>query len=464
MVGLTRARALRWSRGQVLLGVGVAAVLAGITGCSGAGGGSSTNAGSAGGVQTINVAIVESPQMDDIIKLTPDFEAAHKNIKVRFVKLEQQQLRDQVLKDVATGAGQFDSVMVGPYEIPTWVKNGWIDDLSARAKQAASYDVDDLIKPVRDSLSVNGKLYAVPFYGEASFLMYRKDLFQAAGLVMPTNPTWQEVAGFAHKLNDPAKGMSGICLRGKPGWGDNWATVNTVVNTMGGAWYDKNWNAQLTSPEFVNAVKFYVDLVKTAGEPGAASASYNECANLIGQGRAAMWYDATVAAGNLEDPNSSKVAGKIGYAPAPVEKTKSSGWLWTWALATEASSKHKDATWEFESWATSKAYIKLAGTKLGWSRVPPGSRTSTYDIAEYKKAAAAFAEPTLKSIAATDVTNPGVSPRPYIGIQYVGIPEFQDLGTSTSQQLTAAIAGSQTVEEALKKCQELAQAVGDKHK
>ncbi|HZC51990.1 MAG TPA: sugar ABC transporter substrate-binding protein [Mycobacterium sp.] len=421
---------------------------------------SSSSGGAKGGkTGTITVAVVDNPLMSTIEKLTPSgFEAKNPGIKVKFVTLDENTLRDQVTKDVAAGGGQYDVVMIGPNDIPTWSQNGWIKDLTQYASDP-SYDVNDIIKPVRDALSAKGKLYAVPFYGESSFLMYRKDLLAAAHLTMPTHPTWDQVATIAEKLNDPAQGVAGICLRGKTGWGENLAPLDTVVNTFGGQWFNMDWQPQLTSPAFQQAVNFYVDLINKAGEPGAANDGFNECLNSMEQGKSAMWYDATVAASTLDAP-PSPIAGKLGFAPAPVDKTKAAGWLWAWALAIEGSSKHQDVAWKFMNWATSKDYIKYDAQKNGWAAVPPGTRVSTYQNPGYQNAAKDFASLTLNSIQSVDVNHPGVADQPYSGIQYVGIPEFADLGTKVSQEITAAIAGQESVQDALNKSQGYAQQVG----
>jgi ABC-type sugar transport system, periplasmic component len=366
------------------------------------------------------------------------------------------ELRDRVTQDIATQAGQYDVVTIGTYETPIWAENGWLTPLDDYASQG-DYDVDDIIAPVREALSYEDQMYATPFYGESSFLMYRKDLFAEAGLTMPDKPTWQQVAQFAEKLDDPKSDTAGICLRGLPGWGEVLAPLNSIILTFGGQWYDENWNARLTSPETKEAVQFYVDLVREHGEPGAANAGFSECLTAMGQGNAAMWYDATVGASSLEDPKTSKVAGKVGYVPAPVVETDHAGWLWAWSLAIPNTSKNKDAAWEFVSWATSKDYMKLVGEELGWTRVPPGSRLSTYEIPEYQEAAEAFAEPTLDSIQGVNVSQPGVHPQPWVGVQYVAIPEFQDMGTKVSQEISAAIAGRQSVDEALAKAQRYAE-------
>ena len=309
------------------------------------------------------------------------------------------------------------------------------------------------------ALTYKNDLYAVPFYGESSFLMYRKDLAQQAGVTIPQHPTWDQVAAAARKMNDPARGISGICLRGLPGWGEQLAPLDTVVNTFGGRWFDPQWNAQLTSSQFASATSFYVNLVRSAGEAGAANDGFTECLNIYNGGKAAMWYDATVGASNL----TGTAAQNSAYAYAPVQQTKYSGWLWSWALAMTSTTTKKDAAWTFINWATSKSYIKLVASKLGWNHVPPGTRKSTYALPQYQAVAGGFAQITLDSIANADVNHPTVEPVPYTGVQYVDIPEFEELGTQVSQQIAAAIAGTATVDQALQRSQQLAAAVGKKY-
>jgi polyol transport system substrate-binding protein len=422
-------------------------------GCTWAGAGGGTGEG------TVTVAIVANPQMRDIQKFTGEFERDHPGIKIRYVTLPENEARARITQDVATKAGQFDVVMIGTYEAPIWGRNGWLTDLTKYARDDRAYAVNDLMPAVRKGLSADGKLYAVPFYGESSFLMYRKDLFAQAGLKMPAHPTWTQVAEFARKLK--TRDRAGICLRGLPGWGEQLAPLDTVINTFGGRWYDQNWNAQLTSPATAKAVTFYLDLIKEAGEPGAPNAGFSECLTAYTQGQAAMWYDATVAAGSLEDPKVSKVVGKNGYVAAPVMDTKWSGWLWAWSLAIPTTAKDPGAAWKFVSWATSKQYIRMVGERLGWTRVPPGSRLSTYQIPQYVQASSGAAQVTLDALKTIDPNRATKEPVPYTGIQYVQIPEFQDLGTRVSQQFAAVLAGNESVEDALRTAQDEAEKVAD---
>jgi sorbitol/mannitol transport system substrate-binding protein len=447
-------------RGTARFGL-IAALLVGLVlaGC----GGDDDSGGS--GDKSINVAIVDNPQMKDIAKLTPSLFTKKSGIKVNYTILDEGTLREVTTRDVAAGGRQFDVVMIGPFEAPQFGQAGNITDLTKLASGDSSYQLDDVIPTVRNALSVDGKLYAAPFYGESSFLMYRKDVLDKAGASMPAKPTWAEVAAIARKVNTPD--MAGICLRGKPGWGDLGASFTTVLNTMGGTWWSANSDgsvgkAMVDQPEFKNALQFYVDLVKDAGEKDAAGSSFNECLSQYKDGKVAMWYDATVAAGLLEADDSA-VKGKNGYAPAPVDETPASGWLWSWALAIPTTSSKADLGWKYISFATGPQYLKEAGTRIpgGWPAIPPGTRQSTYQIPEYKKAAAAFAQPTLDAISSAPIDNPGTTKRPgFPGVQYVGIPEFQDVGNQCTQQFSAVIAGRTPIDTALENCQGIASGVG----
>ncbi|WP_405528975.1 sugar ABC transporter substrate-binding protein [Streptomyces canus] len=441
------------TRYALIAGAAATALLA--TACSGAGAG-----GSSGGGKSINVLMVGNPQMEDIAKLTKDNFTKDTGIKVNFTVLPENELRDKVTQDIATQAGQYDVATIGAYEVPIWEKNGWLHDLGSYADKDKGFDKADLLKPMVQSLTgSDGKLYALPFYGESSMLMYNKDVMKAKGVTVPEHPTWQQIADIAAKVDGAEPGMKGICLRGLAGWGELGAPLTSMVNTFGGTWFTKDWKAQVNSGGFKDATKFYVDLVRKHGEAGAPQAGFTECLNALSQKKVAMWYDATSAAGSLEDPSASKIAGHVGYAYAPTVKTDSSGWLWAWSWAMPKTTKNADAASKFMLWASSKKYENLVGEKLGWARVPAGKRASTYEIPQYKKAAASFGDITLKSIEGADPANPGVQPRPTVGIQYVAIPEFQDLGTKVTQEISAAIAGKTSVDKALDDGQKLAEDV-----
>jgi polyol transport system substrate-binding protein len=452
-------RARRMRRFVAVAGCLSAALVAAGCGAGGGGGG-----GGAAGSKTVRVLMVNNPQMVDLQKLTKDNFTKKTGINVEFKVLPENDVRDTIAQDVANQAGQYDVITISNYEVPFFAKNGWLTPLSDYAAKDAAFDQGDILKPMTESLTAeDGNLYGIPFYGESSMLMYRKDIFDKQGLTMPEHPTWDQVATLAAKVDGTQPGMKGICLRGQPGWGEVFAPLTTVVNTFGGTWFTKDWQAQVDAPEFKQATNFYVDLVRKHGPSGASQAGFTECLNNMSQGKVAMWYDATSAAGSLENPEQSKVAGKVGYAYAPVNKTKVSGWLYTWAWAIEKASKNPDNAWKFVSWASSKEYQQLVGEKLGWQKAPDGTRESLYQNPEYQKAAAPFYRVIQGSIETADPRNPGVQPRPTVGIQFVDIPEFSKLGTDVSQQVSSAIAGKTSVDSALEQGQKMAEQVAQKY-
>lgn len=404
--------------------------------------------------ETITVATVNNADMVVMQSLTNEFEKSHPDIKLDWVVLEENVLRQRLTTDIATKGGQFDVMTIGTYEVPIWAKQGWLTKLD---NLPADYNEADLIKPIRDGLSLtegdDQGLYALPFYGESSMLYYRKDLFEKAGIDMPAKPTWAQVNDWASKLNAPDEGVYGICLRGKPGWGENTALLSTMVNSFGGRWFDEDWKPQLDSPAWNEAVNFYVDLMNNYGPPGATSNGFNENLALFSSGKCGMWVDATSAAGKLYNPKESSVADKLGFAPAPIAKTeKGSHWLWSWALAIPESSKSKDAARTFITWATSEEYINLVGETQGWASIPPGTRKSTYENPAYQEAAP-FASFVMDAINSADPTDATLEPVPYVGVQLVTIPEFQSIGTQVGQQMAAALAGQTSVEDALASAQ-----------
>ena len=450
---MVRRRLAFWRAASMWLVLALAA-----TGCAGWGAG-----GGGGGADSISVLMVNNPQMVDLQKLTAKHFTAKTGIKVNFTVLPENDVRDKISQEFSSQAGQYDVASVSNFEIPIYARSRWLAPLDGYLAKDAAFDQNDILKPMVKSLSGDdGKVYGEPFYGESSFLMYRKDVMREKGITVPAKPTWQQVADIAAKADGAKPGMAGICLRGLPGWGQVFAPLTTVVNTFGGTWFTKDWQAAVNDKGFREATQFYVDLVRKNGEKGAPQAGFTECLNNVIQGNVAMWYDATSAAGSLE-AGDSPVKGKIGYAAAPVVKTDHSGWLYAWSWGIQEASTKKNKAWKFISWASSKEYEQLVGKELGWSRVPAGKRASTYENPQYLKEAKAFAEPTRQAIENADPENPGVQPRPASGIQFMDIPEFPDLATQVSQDVSSAIAGQTTVDDALDKGQGLAEDVAERY-
>ncbi len=399
------------------------------------------------------IATVNNGHMITMQKMGKHFEAANPGTKLKWVTLEEGVLRQRVTTDIATKGGQFDVMTIGMYETPIWGKKGWLNEI----KNDAAYDADDILPAMKGGLSVDGKMYSAPFYGESSMLMYRKDLADAAGVKFDDRPTWAAVTEAAAKMHKPKDGVYGICLRGKPGWGDNMAFLTTMVNSYGGQWFDMNWKPQLTSKPWKNAVTDYVNLLTKYGPPGSANNSFNEILALYNEGKCAMWIDATIAASFITDPKQSKVADKVAFAQSPKNVTdKGANWLWAWALAVPAGSKQADMGQKFVKWATSKEYIALVAKEEGWNAVPTGTRKSTYANADFVKAAK-FATAEKRAIDSANPNDATLPKSPYVGVQFAAIPEFQAIGIAVGQQMTAALSGKTKIDKALATAQAAAE-------
>lgn len=397
------------------------------------------------------IATVNNGHMITLQNLARDFERTHPSISLKWVTLEEGQLRQQITRDITTREGRFDIMTIGAYEAPIWGQRGWLKAI----EPTPSYDLPDLLPPIRQSLSVHGRLYALPFYGESSMTMVRTDLLKKAGIVLSAAPTWEQIKSAARQMHNPAQGVYGICLRGKPGWGENISLITTMVNTFGGQWFDMNWRPQLDTPAWKAAVTLYVDLLKHHGPPGAAANGYNENLALFSAGRCAIWVDATVAGAFVNRPDTSHVAGKVAFLQAPTSVTpKGSHWLWTWALAIPASSTQAQDAQTFIEWATSREYIRMVARQQGWSAVPSGTRVSTYADPAFRRANA-HAEVERQAIASANPRDSTRPKSPYVGVQWAAIPEFQAIGTVVGQQISQLLQGERSVDDTLNRAQQV---------
>lgn len=400
---------------------------------------------------TITIATVNNGDMVRMQGYTDKFTEMTGH-EVEWVTLEENVLRQRVTTDITTKGGQFDIMTIGMYETPIWGANGWLVPLN---DLSADYDAADILPAMAGGLSHDGTLYAAPFYGESSMIMYRKDLMEKAGMEMPASPTWDFIREAAAAMTDRDADVNGICLRGKAGWGEGGAFITAMSNSFGARWFDENWKPQFDSEPWANTVNFFKGMMDESGPNGYATNGFNENLNLFQQGKCGMWIDATVAASFVTNPNDSTVADHVGFALAPnTGMGKNANWLWAWALGIPAGTQKEAAAKQFIEWATSKDYIEMVAAAEGWANVPPGARQSLYDNPEYQKVP--FAQMTLDSILSADPNNPTVDPVPYVGVQFAAIPEFAGIASQVSQEFSAAYAGQQTVEEALAKAQAIA--------
>lgn len=394
----------------------------------------------------LNIATVNNGHMIAMQNLSKEFESLYPDIQLKWHVYNEGSLRMRAIADIASGGGRYDVLTIGMYEAPIWAKRGWLKSLNF----PSSYDMDDLLPSVRDGLSYENELYAAPFYGESSMLMYREDLFANANLSFSNRPSWQEVYNTAQKLHSPDNGVYGICLRGKPGWGDNMALISTMVNSFGGQWFNMDWAPQIDSQPWQEAVSFYVDLLSNYGPPNSSNNSFNEILSLSREGKCAMWIDASVAASFITNSEKSAYANNWKFVQSPYQATSSgANWLWAWSLAIPQNTKKLDAAQTFISWATSKDYIRLVADKNGWANIPTGTRVSTYEENEFLSVAGDFAKAELEALETADPENSTLLSSPYSGIQFVPIPEFVSIAGNTGQKISEALEGSISVQQAL---------------
>ena len=408
---------------------------------------------------TIEVGMVGNPQMVALQEVVTagEFAKAYPNITVNMTVLPENEIRQTISRDVATQAGQFDVFTVGPFEVPLWAAQGWLEEVGGQVSEDAAYDVDDIFPSMTAGLSHEDGLYALPFYGESAMMFYRKDLFEAAGLEMPERPTWEEIAGFAEALHQPGE-VNGLLLRGLPGWGEMGAPLTTIINTFGGRWFDEDWNAALTEEDSANAIRFYIETLQNFGPEGVEQNGFTESETLFVQGQGAQWFDATSAAELLTSPDENPdYADQVGFAYGPSQKMPRGNWLWSWNFAMAANSDAKDASLAFMKWATSKEYQQLVVSfDGGWGRTPTGARASTYSNEAYLEFAGDFAEIVRNSIDEATPAEPTEDPVPYTGGQFVRIPEFTQLGDDATQQFASALVGDISADEAIEAANDLA--------
>lgn len=429
--------------------VGAVGVSLGLAGCSGQADESSTDDG------ILRIATVDNRDLLKLQELSAQYTADHPGVTFEWTTLDENSLRQRVMTDIATGNEQFDIVTVGTYEVPIWADREWLLELDGISEP------DDILPPIREALSVDGSMLAAPFYGESAFTMYRSDLFAEAGLEMPAEPTWDFIMEAAAQITDEDNETYGVCLRGKPGWGENVALITAMANSYGASWFDEDYTPQFDGPEWNSTLTDYYSMLNDYGPPDAQSLGYTENLALFQEGKCGIWVDATVAASALIDPDESSVADTVAFASAPsADQGVQSNWLWSWALAVPADSEKAEAAKEFVTWATSPEYTELVAEQEGWANVPPGTRTSLYENQAYLDAAP-FAEIALASIESADPQKPTVDPVPYTGIQYVSIPQFPGIGDAVGNRFAEGLAGSISADEALKDSQWVTEKVID---
>ena len=401
--------------------------------------------------QEITVAVIPASYFDNLITLQPQFEALT-GIKLRFEKVPPGQIRQKVVLDLSSKTGTYATHAADPMYYPLYVSNKWVEPLDrylndAAMTDAAWFNYNDIIKAWRDADSMNGKPYGIPYDGEVTVQVYRKDLYAAKNL--KAADTYEELTANAKALNDPANRMYGLALRGFAGAGQNMYIYPSLFRGFGGSWGSGN-QIVVNSPEAVRALTWYVDTLAAYAPPAVRNWNWPDIADAFSQGTVATYIDAHSSAAVITNPEKSKVVGKIAYArwpKGPNGKRVTSIWNWGYPINAALPDKAKAATWLFIVWATSaetqaRTSFKFAG---------PGKRSGVNRIslwksqefaAAMKDAGDNFIPAALESL--EQDTDVDWRPR---------VPQWPAIGETMATAVQSALVGQKKPQEALDEAQ-----------
>src|SRR5690606_25722525 len=307
--------------------------------------------------QQITVAVIPASYFENLIALVPQFEQLT-GVKVRMEKVPPGQIRQKAMLDLSSGTGTYATHAADPMYYPLYVANKWVDPLDGYLNDAALtdkawYNYEDILTAWREADSIDGKPYGIPYDGEVTVQVYRKDLYDAKGL-KPAD-TFDELLSNAQALNDPANRLNGLALRGFAGAGQNMYIYPSIFRSFGGQWFNGD-KVVVNSPEAVKALKWYVNALTNYAPAAVRNWNWPDIADAFSQGTVACYIDAHSSAAVITNPQKSRVVGKVAYArwpKGPDGKRVTSIWNWGFPINAALKDEAKKATWLFIAWATS---------------------------------------------------------------------------------------------------------------
>lgn len=310
----------------------------------------------------IKVAVASHPSIEAFKELLPRFEELT-GIDVVFDEMEEGAQGQKLLLEASSGTTSYDAVMNAPERVPNHADLGYLEPLDSWIEKTPDwFDYEDILPAYRDMLSYEGKHYGIPFAGETIFQFYRKDLFDKYDVEVPT--TFEEVMETAAFFQDKEDGLSGISFRARSGWEFTYMW-SVFIFPFGGRMIEpETGEPGLNNPETIDSLQYMIDL-RPYAPVGIESFSFPEAWDAFMQGKTAMMIEASAAAPEVEDPEKSVVAGKVGYAPMPAGPDGAYSGVWGWGFSLTAGSEKKEAAWAFITYMTSKTmqdeYISNGG-------------------------------------------------------------------------------------------------------
>ena len=401
--------------------------------------------------EEIAVAVIPASYFDNLIAIAPTFEALS-GVKVRFEKVPPGQIRQKAMLDLSSKTATYATSATDPMYYPLYVSNKWIEPLDrylndSALTDAAWFNYNDIFKAWRDANSYEGKPYAVPYDGEVTVQVYRKDLYDAKGL--KAADTLDEFLKNAAAINDPANRVYGMALRGFAGAGQNMYIYPSLFRGFGGDWFH-NKTLTVNSPEAVKALEWYVNTLTQYAPPAVRNWNWPDIADAFSQGTVACYIDAHSSAAVITNPEKSKVVGKIAYArwpKGPDGKRVTSIWNWGFPINASLTEKQKKATWLFIEWAASAETQARTSWKFAGPAKRSGiNRVSLWKAPEFaaamKDAGDNFIPAALESL--EQDTDVDWRPR---------VPQWPAIGETMATAIQAALVGQKKPKEALDEAQ-----------
>jgi ABC-type glycerol-3-phosphate transport system substrate-binding protein len=401
--------------------------------------------------ESISVAVIPASYFDNLLGLLPQFEALT-GVKVRAEKVPPGQIRQKAMLDLSSKTTTYATHAADPMYYPLYVANKWVEPLDkylndATLTDAAWYNYSDILKAWRDADSVDGKPYGIPYDGEVTVQVYRKDLYDAKGLHPAT--TYDQLLSNAKALHDPANRVYGLALRGFSGAGQNMYIYPSIFRSFGGEWF-KGKDIVVNSPEAVNALNWYVNALSAYAPPAVRNWNWPDIADAFSQGTVATYIDAHSSAAVLMNPEKSKVIGKVGFARwprGPNGKRVTSIWNWGFPINAALTEKQKKATWLFIQWATSAE----TQARTSWKFAGPAKRSGVNRLSAWKSAefaqAVGGAGPNFIAAALESLEqDTDVEWRPRV-------PQWPAIGETMATAIQSALVGQKKPKEALDEAQ-----------
>jgi len=401
--------------------------------------------------EAITVAVIPASYFVNLISLQPQFEALT-GIKLRFEQVPPGQIRQKAMLDLSSKTGTYATHAADPMYYPLYVANKWVEPLDKYLNDPSLTDpawfrYDDIIKAWRDADSVDGKPYGIPYDGEVTVQVYRKDLYDAKGLKAAT--TYDQLLSNAKALTDPAERIYGLVMRGFAGAGQNMYIYPSILRGFGGTWI-QNGKVVVNSPEAVKALQWYVDALTAYAPPAVRNWNWPDIADAFSQGTVATYLDAHSSAAVIANPEKSKVVGKIAYArwpKGPAGKGVTSIWNWGFPINAALNDKQKKATWLFIEWAASaETQARSSYLFAGPAKRSGVNRLSIWRSPEFAAAMQNAGDNFIPAALESLENDTDVDWRPRV-------PQWPAIGETMAVAIQSALVGQKKPKEALDEAQ-----------